>query len=60
MELLEDGLPDTLPAGVCCVFDGALGVALFPVVAVGCCLVGCAEVVTVGVVGLDKSTLTGV
>jgi hypothetical protein len=59
---LEDGLPDTLPAGVCCVLDGALGVALFPVVPLACCVVGCAEgkVVTVGVVGLDKSTLTGV
>jgi hypothetical protein len=58
LELLEDGFPDTLPAGVCCVLDGALGVALFPVVAVGCCVVGC--VVTVGVAGLDKSTFTGV
>jgi hypothetical protein len=58
LELLEDGLPDTLPAGVCWVLDGALGVALFPVVAVSCCVVGC--VVTVGVAGLDKSTFTGV
>jgi hypothetical protein len=60
---LEDGLPDTLPAGVCCVLDGALGVALFPVVPVGCCVIGCCVVgcvVTVGVAGLDKSTFTGV
>ncbi|MGC2425518.1 MAG: hypothetical protein WA421_00665 [Nitrososphaeraceae archaeon] len=47
---MEDRLPDTLPAGVCCVLDGALGVALFPVVVVGCSVSGC--VVTVGVAGL--------
>ena len=57
LELLEDGLPDTLPASVCCVLDGALGVTLFPVVAVGRCVDDCAEdkVVTVGVFGLNMS-----
>lgn len=59
---MEDGFPDTLPAGVCCVLGTPLGVALFPVVPVSCCVVITAsdKVVIVGVVGLDKSTLTGV
>ena len=41
-----------ITAGVCCVLDGARGVALFPVVVVGCSVSGC--VVTVGVAGLTS------
>jgi hypothetical protein len=58
---LDNGFHETLPAGVCCVLVGPLGVALFPVVPVSCCAGGSASdrVVTRGA-SLDKSTFTGV
>ena len=61
VELLDNGFPETLPAGVCCVLVGPLGVALFPVVPVNCCVDGtAADKVVTKSASLDKSTFTGV